>query len=181
MLYSLEDHELMELYVLGRLEDLVQRRARQETVDDLVSLDRIRGMLRTAFWRKRFLQYRAGMRQRSSNVVPAIVLDAPDGHEDEDGYDAHRPSLSLDTSNLSMSPPPGFRTPMSTPPAGDLLSPRASMADDGFFDRSSSPATNRWDSTGTARRPSMGDDFVNNIAQSEWMKMFEEELAKADD
>ena len=30
------------------------------------------------------------------------------------------------------------------------------------------------------RRPSMGDDFVANLAQSDWAKLMEEEMANAD-
>lgn len=41
-----------------RLDDLLLRRAKTERVTDLVNLDRVRGLLRTIYWRKRFLATR---------------------------------------------------------------------------------------------------------------------------
>lgn len=66
------------------MEELLHRQARMDTVDDLVSLERIRGLLSTVFWRRRFLQHRAeAARQRA---IPAIVLarEPDELHEDED-------------------------------------------------------------------------------------------------
>lgn len=186
---------LLRLIFQTRLEDLLQQKAKSQRVDDLVRLDRVRGLLRTIFWRRRFLAERAALRQAEVNgtssiiglfsllqlttglhTVPAIVFEGtpltpPFG----------RPSLSLDTSAISISPTNAWRTPASSPPPVDLLSPRASSVGD-HYDYTSSPTRNRLDaSPTTGRRASMGDDFVAALGNSEWSKMMEEELANAED
>ena len=57
-----------------------------EQVDDLVSLERIRGLLRTMYWRRRFLQHQAEAKRLP---LPAIVLedDGDDGANDNDEHD----------------------------------------------------------------------------------------------
>lgn len=62
----------------GRLDDLLVRREKTEKVTDLVNLDRVRGLLRTIYWRRRFLA-RRDERRRTLNAeaegIPAIVLE----------------------------------------------------------------------------------------------------------
>ncbi|WVQ85091.1 hypothetical protein IAT38_007255 [Cryptococcus sp. DSM 104549] len=61
-----------------QLDDLLMRRAKTERVTDLVNLDRVRGLLRTIYWRKKFLAARDA-RKRTLNAeaegIPAIVLE----------------------------------------------------------------------------------------------------------
>lgn len=61
-----------------RLDDLLVRREKTERVTDLVNLDRVRGLLRTIYWRRRFLA-RRDERRRTLNAeaegIPAIVLE----------------------------------------------------------------------------------------------------------
>ena len=61
-----------------RLDDLLVRREKTDRVTDLVNLDRVRGLLRTVYWRKRFLVSR-DERRRTLNAqaegIPAIVLE----------------------------------------------------------------------------------------------------------
>ena len=57
-----------------------------EQVDDLVSLERIRGLLRTMYWRRRFLEHQA---EAKRPPLPAIVLedngdDAQGVHDNDD-------------------------------------------------------------------------------------------------
>ena len=61
-----------------RLDDLLARREKTERVTDLVNLDKVRGLLRTIYWRRRFLVSR-DERRRTLNAeahgIPAIVLE----------------------------------------------------------------------------------------------------------
>ena len=70
----------------GRLEALQRRKTKMEQVDDLVSLERIRGLLRTMYWRRRFLQHQAEAKRLP---LPAIVLedDGGDRANDNDNDD----------------------------------------------------------------------------------------------
>jgi hypothetical protein len=46
-----------------RLDDLLMRRAKKERVTDLVNFDRVRGFLRTIYWRRKFLAHRDEQRR----------------------------------------------------------------------------------------------------------------------
>lgn len=50
-----------------RLDELLARRAKTERVTDLVNLDRVRGLLRTVYWRRRFLASR-DVKRRTLNA-----------------------------------------------------------------------------------------------------------------
>lgn len=62
---------------MRRLEDLLARRAKTERVTDLVNLDRVRGLLRTVYWRRRYLQMQDERRRALNEAqgIPEIVLD----------------------------------------------------------------------------------------------------------
>ena len=92
-----------------RLNDLLVRRARTERVTDLVNLDRVRGLLRTIYWRRRFLASR-DERSRTLNAeaegIPAIVLEpvpaTPPQGEMDDPFGKHAtpsPPLSHESAN----------------------------------------------------------------------------------
>jgi hypothetical protein len=97
---------------LIRLDDLIARRAKLERIDDLVNLDRVRGLLKTVYWRRRFIQHR-DQQKRTLNAeadgIPAIVLE-PIGSSPEidfdDGYDqSGEGSRRSSESSRSISPP----------------------------------------------------------------------------
>lgn len=84
-----------ELNVAFRLKDLLIRRARTERVTDLVNLDRVRGLLRTIYWRRRFLAS-VNEKRRTLNAeadgIPAIVLEPmPASPPLEDGNPFNHP------------------------------------------------------------------------------------------
>ena len=112
-----------------RLDDLLVRREKTDRVTDLVNLDRVRGLLKTIYWRRRFLAYR-DERRRTLNAeamgIPAIVLDPtpsspPDGRDpfeeeiiSDDGHNSYghgsrsssrerSPSLSPETRHAQLS------------------------------------------------------------------------------
>lgn len=64
----------------------------------------------------------------------------------------------------------------STPPLNERLSPHTSTFGDPFDDSMRSPRA----SAEEERRPSMGEDFMRSLADNDWSKMMEEELAKSD-
>ncbi len=72
---------------------MLARREKTERVTDLVNLDRVRGLLRTVYWRRRFLA-ESDERRRILNAeiqgIPAIVLDptpaSPSLDEDPDPF-----------------------------------------------------------------------------------------------
>lgn len=97
-----------------RLDDLLIRREKTERVTDLVNLDRVRGLLRTIYWRRRFLASR-DERRRTLNAqaegIPAIVLDPIPASPPMD--DDPNPFQDID---LARSPsPPGSRIPSPEP------------------------------------------------------------------
>ena len=117
----------MSLWTDGdsRLQDLLARREKTDRVTDLVNLDRVRGLLRTVYWRRRFLAARDEKR-RTLNVfadgIPAIVLDptpvSPPDEEMNQYDDSMRettPSPSR-SRQFSLSPSPEVRTiPLHSP------------------------------------------------------------------
>ncbi|WRT67795.1 uncharacterized protein IL334_004769 [Kwoniella shivajii] len=78
MLMMLSHYKLIDDEKALQLDDLLVRRAKTERVTDLVNLDRVRGLLRTIYWRRRFLASR-DERKRTLNAeaegIPAIVLE----------------------------------------------------------------------------------------------------------
>ena len=52
-----------EQVLIYRLDDLLMRRAKKERVTDLVNFDRVRGFLRTIYWRRKFLAHRDEQRR----------------------------------------------------------------------------------------------------------------------
>jgi hypothetical protein len=98
-----------------RLDDLLARREKTERVTDLVNLDRVRGLLRTIYWRRRFLVSREE-RRRTLNAeargIPAIVLEPTPLTPPMDA-DEEYPFAEID---ISRSPsPPGSRQSSPSP------------------------------------------------------------------
>ncbi|OCF43572.1 high-affinity cell membrane calcium channel [Kwoniella heveanensis CBS 569] len=78
MLMMLAHYKLIDDEKALQLDDLLVRRAKTERVTDLVSLDRVRGLLRTIYWRRRFLAGREERRRQlnaESEGIPAIVIE----------------------------------------------------------------------------------------------------------
>jgi hypothetical protein len=101
----------------ARLDDLLDRRAKTERVTDLVNLDRVRGLLRTIYCRRRYLRLRDERRRaiNEANGIPDIVLEpvAPSPSDDENYYidpfdrvDYNLPESP--TSSRRSSPAPGL-------------------------------------------------------------------------
>ncbi|KAL7418234.1 Ion transport protein-domain-containing protein [Mrakia frigida] len=94
------------------LEDLLRRRVKTDFVTDLVNLDRVHGILRTLYWRRRFLASRDERRrtlQAQTDGMPSIVLDPT-------------PSLTLDITALE-----GISSAPNSP-TGSPFNPRSSLA-----------------------------------------------------
>lgn len=87
MLLMLAHYKLINDEDALRVDELLVRRAKLERVHDLVSLDRVRGLIRTIYWRRRFLAHqdeqRAKQREaqgrRMSHQIPAIFVDTDAG------------------------------------------------------------------------------------------------------
>ncbi|KAL7424030.1 calcium channel protein [Cryptotrichosporon argae] len=78
MLMMLAHYKLIDDEKALLLDDLLVRRAKTERVTDLVNLDRVRGLLRTIYWRRRFLAARDEKRRTlalHAEGIPAIVLE----------------------------------------------------------------------------------------------------------
>lgn len=102
-----------------QVDELLVRRAKMERVDDLVNLDRVRGLLRTIYWRRKFQEYREEKARAAAaetgRAVPAIVLP------DTTSTKAPRtPSLADEPLQPARSP---WGTPTHTPPASRPTSP----------------------------------------------------------
>lgn len=121
-----------------RLDDLIARRARMERIRDLVNLDRVRGLLKTVYWRRRFVQHR-DQKKRTLNAeadrIPAIVLE-PMGSSPEmdfDEYDAvgEGSNRSGETSRSASPPssPTGKRGLSHSPALSAGGSPRHRVSD----------------------------------------------------
>lgn len=95
---------------VSRLDDLIARRAKLERIDDLVNLDRVRGLLKTVYWRRRFIQHR-DQQKRTLNAeadgIPAIVLEPMGSSPEIDTDDEHSGDRSRRSgeSSRSISPP----------------------------------------------------------------------------
>ncbi|KAK8858595.1 hypothetical protein IAR55_002824 [Kwoniella newhampshirensis] len=97
MLMMLAHYKLIDDEKALQLDDLLVRRAKTERVTDLVNLDRVRGLLRTIYWRRRFLNSR-DERRRTLNAeadgIPAIVLEPmPATPPSDDQNPFNQPSL----------------------------------------------------------------------------------------
>ncbi|TXT15853.1 hypothetical protein VHUM_00356 [Vanrija humicola] len=78
MLLMLAHYKLINDDEALQVKDLLERRAKLERVDDLVNLDRVRGLLRTIYWRRRFLKQRnekLRILMDEQDGMPAIVLE----------------------------------------------------------------------------------------------------------
>lgn len=94
MLMMLAHYKLIDDESALQLDDLLLRRAKTERVTDLVNLDRVRGLLRTIYWRKRFLATRDARKltlNAEAEGIPAIVLDptpiTPPDYNGQSRYD----------------------------------------------------------------------------------------------
>ena len=105
---------MQRAYLTLRLDDLLMRRARTERVTDLVNLDRVRGLLRTVYWRRKFLASRDD-RRRTLNAeaegIPAIVLEPTPATPP---WSETNPFENASVGKRTPSPPPS-RTPSSSP------------------------------------------------------------------
>lgn len=129
-------------------------KAKSERVNDLLDLDRIKGLLQMLYWRRLFLLERPSSSHGHTDL-PAIVLD-------DSGTDSpQKASLSINTSVAG--PILSDR-----PPESPLLSPRSATG------RSSSRASSpqRRASDDGPRSPLLADDSI-------WVKVMEDEVAKA--
>jgi hypothetical protein len=86
MLLMLAHYKLINDEDALRVDELLVRRAKLERVHDLVSLDRVRGLIRTIYWRRRFVAHQEERRakqreaeQRLSHQIPAIYVDTDTG------------------------------------------------------------------------------------------------------
>ncbi|ORY24315.1 high-affinity cell membrane calcium channel [Naematelia encephala] len=114
MLMMLAHYKLIDDENALQLDDLLVRRAKTDRVTDLVNLDRVRGLLRTIYWRRRFLASR-DERRRTLNAeaegIPAIVLEPMPATPPKDGdHDAYDHPLAHDMTTPSPPPPPPILT-----------------------------------------------------------------------
>lgn len=104
------------------LDDLLARREKVERVTDLVNLDRVRGLLRTTYWRRRFLANRAE-RKRTLNAeaegIPAIVLEPTPASPPTDDGNTFSKTASMTIPRDRTPSPPG--SPSSSPSASPDL------------------------------------------------------------
>ena len=115
-----------------RLDDLLMRRAKIERVTDLVNLDRVRGLLRTVYWRRRFLTSRDERRRilnAEAEGIPAIVLEpmlATPPQEERDPFD-HTGDQTMSSASSPKSPGPGSMTPSSEYGSGPVHNRETSL------------------------------------------------------
>jgi hypothetical protein len=76
MLFLLAHYKLRQDDGALQVEELLQRQEKMHRVDDLVSLERVRGVLATMYYRKQFLHYRKF--QHAETTVPAIMIQESD-------------------------------------------------------------------------------------------------------
>jgi hypothetical protein len=122
MLLMLAHYTLIDDEKALRVDELLVRRAKVERVEDLVNLDRVRGLLRTIYWRRRFLRVHDEKRMleaHNTGTIPAIVLDGTEAVVGFDkngdplqGYTASTPSILATVPEQT--PPPAY--PYDTPP-----------------------------------------------------------------
>ncbi|WWC88695.1 uncharacterized protein L201_003608 [Kwoniella dendrophila CBS 6074] len=117
MLMMLAHYKLIDDEKALQLDDLLVRRAKNERVTDLVNLDRVRGLLRTIYWRRRFLAGRDD-RKRTLNAeaegIPAIVLEP---------MPATPPLEEPDRNPFHDVPKESHRDPSPSPPQSRVSSP----------------------------------------------------------
>ncbi|KAJ7058571.1 Ion transport protein-domain-containing protein [Mycena amicta] len=75
MLFLLAHHKLIVDHEALVLKDLVVRTETNKLVTDLVNLDRVRSLLKTISYRRRFLRYKHEKLMASDPDIPAIVVD----------------------------------------------------------------------------------------------------------
>jgi hypothetical protein len=74
---SLPAFDIFEQVLMKRLDDLLMRRAKKERVTDLVNFDRVRGFLRTIYWRRKFLAHRDEQRRILNGHGEGKMFGAP--------------------------------------------------------------------------------------------------------
>ncbi|ODO05658.1 hypothetical protein I350_04717 [Cryptococcus amylolentus CBS 6273] len=128
MLVLLAHYKLIDDEQALQLDDLLVRRAKNERVMDLVNLDRVRGLLRTIYWRRKFIASRDA-RKRTLNAeaegIPAIVLEptpaTPPGENDSSfgssKYNASYSAHAKEELGRSPSPPSRGSSPAQSPTA----------------------------------------------------------------
>lgn len=127
MLLLLSHYTLINDEDALQVDELLVRRARMERVDDLVNLDRVRGLLRTIYWRGKFQDWRAEKARAAAAgaglAVPAIVLEpeaASPTSSVSTTYAPRAPSLADEPLQPTRSP---WGTPTHTPPASRPTTP----------------------------------------------------------
>jgi len=171
MLLLLAHYKLLDVDNAMQLEELLQRKARMARIEDLTNLDRIRGLIRTIYLRKRFLRHRDELR-RAETDVPAIFVQTSD---------ASSPPRSPRLQSVSPTPeaghsPPGSpirdspRSPMVSTPSSGRLSPKGSPGEiSSFF----------WPSPGSPTRDGSQEvDLVAGLGASAWGDLMSEALAE---
>lgn len=170
------------------------RRAKKERVTDLVNFDRVRGFLRTIYWRKKFLAYRDD-RKRTLNAeadgkfcqicvkhllgahvtgIPAIVLQptpATPPMDDEDPFNDDSRDLAP-----SPSPPPSpARSPdlYASPQHAGRMSPSLSVSTQPRHRKLSGSSMLSSDHAHNRNSPSLenaedGQDIFDSMATSMW-------------
>ncbi|GAA95757.1 uncharacterized protein L969DRAFT_15676 [Mixia osmundae IAM 14324] len=81
MLLLLAQHTLIVENDALQIDELIERKAVRAHIDDLVQLERIKGMLRSVYWRRRLLASRRARALQLAAEVPAIQIinsDNPD-------------------------------------------------------------------------------------------------------
>lgn len=76
MLFLLAHYRLRQDDGALQVEELLQRQEKMRRVDDLVSLDKVRGLLSTMHYRKRFLDHRRS--KHAEQNVPFIMIEESD-------------------------------------------------------------------------------------------------------
>lgn len=146
MLLMLSHYKLIDDEKALQVDDLLIRRAKMERVEDLVNLDRVRGLLRTIYWRRKFVQSRATslVLGRESEGIPAIVLDPtstpPDDQLQATMYDKSEGS-GVQVDPLIRVQTPERTGPSASPQTSPLSSPGKAPSESGSPEANLSTST----------------------------------------
>ncbi|WVR06351.1 hypothetical protein IAU60_003382 [Kwoniella sp. DSM 27419] len=211
MMMMLAHYKLINDEKALQLDDLLVRRAKMERVTDLVSFDRVNGLLRTIYWRRRFLALREERRQAALvdiQGIPTIVLEptplTPPLEARTDILDLanpaeHRSSSPSSPVSWQASPSP----PLDPQGGSHPLAPGQYFSASPFFGRQSPalsvssagrPAISRQGSSSSMlssddahyRRDSpvdegVAEDYMGDMATSVWGDMMREAVDNAED
>lgn len=203
MLLLLAHYKLIDDEDALRVDELLVRRAKLERVHDLVSLDRVRGLIRTLYWRRRFLahQEEQHVRQRAdAGPIPAIFVDTAgatsyDGAKDPLGVLPESPTSSESHASAQDASfgsshthhhSPSYGSSHGHTAWGDLrLSARSISGPIGGISRSGTIASrhSRAPSVGSASAVSESDnhsDVLDSIAASPWGDLMREAVDEED-